>query len=465
VTVPKPGIKRYRSESWVNNSANCLGETIMDLSIVLPVVNERENLAVLIPRMRAVMQRERLDFEIIVVHGRSTDGTPEAARELGARVINERRRGYAGALESGFAEARGDYVLTLDADLSHEPDFVAKLWRARSQADIIIASRYVHGGIAYTSFLRKLLSRMLNGAMRRLLSMPVRDLSSGFRLYRREALMELKLEGNNFEVLEEILVKAYASGSSIAEVPFTYFPRESGRSHARLIRFGWDLTRSAIKLWRLRNSIASADYDERAFYSVIPIQRYWQRRRHRIITFWVRGANRILDIGCGSSLIIQSLNNAMGMDVSLAKLRFLRRHGIPLLRGSAFSLPFKDQSFDCLINSQVIEHIPYAAELFSEMNRVLRPGGILIIGTPDYATIGWRVIEPLYGFLMPGGYRDEHITHYTRESLTAFLNEHGFDHEGTAYIARSELILRMRKKDAERLGASTSEAAVSKSAA
>src|SRR5437763_4998575 len=134
----------------------------MDVSIVLPVVNERDNLTVLIPRIRAVMQRERLDFEIIVVYGNSTDGTPSVARELGARVIPERRRGYAGALESGFAEARGDYLLTLDADLSHQPDFVAKLWRARNRADIIIASRYVHGGIAYSSFLRKVLSRVLN---------------------------------------------------------------------------------------------------------------------------------------------------------------------------------------------------------------------------------------------------------------------------------------------------------------
>jgi len=89
------------------------------------------------------------------------------------------------------------------------------------------------------------------------------------------------------------------------------------------------------------------------------------------------------------------------------------------------------------------------------MNRVLRPGGMLVIGTPDYATIGWRVIEPLYGFLMPGGYRDEHITHYTRQSLTEILARYGFVHEETAYVVRSELILRMRKGEAERVGATT----------
>lgn len=419
----------------------------MRLSVILPVVNERSNLCGLIPRIRSVLEREHIEFEMIVVDGGSTDGTQQAAAEMGARVVRERRRGYAGALETGFAEATGDYLLTLDADLSHEPDFVVKLWRARDQADIVIASRYTRGGVAYASPSRKLLSAALNLWMRRLLSLPIRDVSSGFRLYRREAVRDLHLEGRNFEVLEEILVKAYANGYSIFEVPFTYFPRESGRSHARLFQFGLDLLRSSLKLWRLRNSIASADYDDRAFYSVIPPQRYWQRRRHRITTFWARGAGRVLDAGCGSSLIIQSLNNAVGMDISMGKLRFLRRYGIPLLRGSAFALPFKDNSFDCLISSQVIEHIPYEEPLFSEMRRVLRPGGTLIIGTPDYDTLGWRVIEPIYGLLMPGGYRDEHITHYTCQSLTDILTRQGFTLEERAYIAGSEMIMRLRNGD------------------
>ena len=417
----------------------------MDLSIILPVVNERDNLRQLVPRLKAVMERERLRFEIIVVDGGSSDGTPQTAIELGARAVAERRPGYAGALETGFAEALGDYVLTLDADLSHEPAFAAKLWRARAEADIVIASRYARGGTAYAGAMRKWLSRLLNLWMRRVLSMPVRDLSSGFRLYRREALENLRLQAGNFEVIEEALVKAYAQGYSILEVPFTYFPRESGRSHARLLRFGIDLIRASVSLWKLRNSINSADYDERAFYSLIPLQRYWQRRRHRIATSWARGAERVLDIGCGSSVIIQSLNNAVGMDVSMGKLRFLRRRGIELVRGSAFALPFVDETFDCVISSQVIEHIPYDEVLYREIDRVLKPGGQLIIGTPDYATVGWQIIEPLYGALLPGGYRDEHITHYTRESLSGILVRYRFAHEETAYIARSELIMRFRK--------------------
>ncbi len=276
-------------------------------------------------------------------------------------------------------------------------------------------------------------------------------MSSGYRLYRRHVFDELELTSSNFEVQEEILVKAYAQGFSVVEVPFTYFPRGAGRSHAKLFSFGWKIFRSSISLWKIRNSLMSADYDERAFYSLIPPQRYWQRRRHRITVLWARGAGRVLDAGCGSSLIVQSLNNVVGMDFNYAKLRFLRRYEIPLVQGSAFALPFKDDSFDCVMSSQVIEHIRYDETIFSEMRRVLRTGGTLILGTPDYATIGWRIIEPIYGFLMPGGYKDEHITHYTLAQLREILARYGIVIEETAYVAQSELILKCRKAGREEI--------------
>ncbi|MBV8139775.1 MAG: glycosyltransferase [Deltaproteobacteria bacterium] len=419
----------------------------MDISVILPVINERENLEVLIPRLKALLKNARLDGEIVVVDGGSSDGTRESAAAHGVRVVSERGKGYGAAIQTGFEEARGDWVLTLDADLSHDPDFVAKMWRARDRADIVIASRYTRGGVAYTDLFRKSLSRLLNAFLRRFWSLPVRDVSSGYRLYRRAALEGLEFTSTNFEVLGEILVRLYARGYRVVEVPFTYFPRGAGRSHIHLLRFGMAQLRSALRMWKLRNSLESADYDERAYYSIIPFQRYWQRRRHSITVSWARGAGRILDAGCGSSLIVQSLNNAVGMEFNFGKLRFLRHQGIPLARGSAFALPFKDASFDCVISSQVIEHLTYDEILFSEMRRVLRPGGMLILGTPDYATIGWRVIEPTYRVLLPGGYADEHITHYTREKLTEIIARHGFAVEEAAYIVRSELIMRCRKCD------------------
>jgi SAM-dependent methyltransferase len=243
------------------------------------------------------------------------------------------------------------------------------------------------------------------------------------------------------------LVKAYAAGWRVAEIPFTYYPRDAGSSHARVIAFGLDLLRAFARLWRLRSSIESADYDERAFYSRIPLQRYWQRERHRIITAMARGAGRTLDVGCGSSVILQSLNYAVGIDILANKLRYMRQYDVPLLRGSITASPIRATSFDCVVCSQVIEHLPADPAIFDELTRVLRPGGLLILGTPDYDTIGWRTIEPLYGLAAPGGYKDEHITHYTRASLAELATRHGLEVLEHAYVLRSELIMLMRKTD------------------
>ena len=417
----------------------------VDLSVVIPVLNERDNLVTLLPRMRQVLAGLGCHSEVLVVDGGSTDGTVDTAHGLGARVLVQTTPGYGGALREGFAAAAGEFVLTLDADLSHDPDFVVKLWRARHGADVVIASRYVRGGAAYMPLDRKVLSRVLNRFFASGLGLPVRDLSSGFRIYRTRVLRSLACQGRNFDVLEEILVKAYAEGWRLAEIPFTYYPRESGSSHARVVRFGVDLLRAFVRLWKLRNSIDSADYDERAFYSRIPFQRYWQRRRHEIITKMARGAGRTLDVGCGSSVILQTLNYAVGADVLPNKLRYMRQYGVPLVQASVFALPMRDDSFDCVVCSQVIEHIPSDPTIFDELTRVLRPGGLLILGTPDYATLGWRTIEPIYGFVTPGGYKDEHITHYTAASLRETTRRHGLEPVDQQYVCRSELIVALRK--------------------
>ncbi|MGH7360703.1 MAG: hypothetical protein ACREJI_03720, partial [Candidatus Methylomirabilales bacterium] len=167
-------------------------------------------------------------------------------------------------------------------DWSHEPEVIRALWAARSGADLLIASRYIPGGQAEMGLSRGILSRVLNVTYRWILDLPVRDLSSGFRLYRRQVVAEVAPEATDFDVLQETLVKAVGSGFTVAEVPFRFRPRGAGRSNVRLLRFAAAYLRTLWRMWQLRNSIASADYDSRAFDSRIPVQRYWQRRRSRV---------------------------------------------------------------------------------------------------------------------------------------------------------------------------------------
>jgi dolichol-phosphate mannosyltransferase len=415
-----------------------------DLAVVIPAWNERVNLELLLPALRETLVGLGVRWEIVVVDGGSSDGTVEAARQRGASVLRQSERGYGGALLAGFAATTAPHVITMDADLSHRPVFIEELWRHRHEAEVLIASRYVPGGRADMPLSRRFLSHLLNRTYARALSLDLRDLSSGFRMYRRDTLQSLRLEARDFDVLEEILIRVQAEGWRIREVPFHYTARASGRSHAHLFAFGRAYLKTLLRMWRLRNSVASMDYDHRAFDSPIPLQRYWQRARHRIILGFVRqaGGAQVLDIGCGSSRIIQDLPQAVGVDILLPKLRFLRdRHG-PLVQASAFALPFASNAFDVVISSEVIEHIPDSPEVLQEMTRVLRPGGTLVLGTPDYGRRLWGMLEWVYGKVLPGAYAKEHITHFTQAGLARRLADAGYTVEALAYVGGCEMIFR-----------------------
>ncbi len=417
-----------------------------DLAIVIPAWNERKNLELLLPAVKEEVADLGLTAEIVVVDAGSHDGTREAAEARGVRIVVQQERGYGGALLAGFAATTAPYVVTMDADLSHRPVFLREFWKRRYEAEVSIASRYVEGGRAEMGWLRRLLSHVLNRTYRRVLSLPIRDLSSGFRMYQRKVLAGLPLVARDFDFLEEILIRIHAEGWRIQEIPFHYMARGSGRSHARLLKFGWAFLKTLVRMWRLRNSVAAADYDYRAFDSPIWLQRYWQRTRHRIILGYLEGRDAILDVGCGSSRIILDLPSAVGMDILQNKLRWLwPRHRL-LVRGSCESLPFRNGSFSTVINSEVIEHVPDSPEILTEMWRVLKPGGTLILGTPDYSRWLWWVLEWIYGKVLPGGYAEEHISHFTYEELVSRLRTTGFEILDCQYVGFCEMIFKARKR-------------------
>src|SRR2546421_2732507 len=306
------------------------------LSLVLPALNEGENLDRVLPELKTALATLGPTYEIIVVDGGSSDGTQEIVRKHGARLVSQKLPGFGGAYRAGFEQARGEYVITLDADGSHDPKFLKDLWAARGDGDVVIASRYVQGGAAEMPATRRVMSRILNITFGRGLSLPVHDLSSGYRLYRSAILRELELKATDFDVLEEILIRVLAAGYRVHEVPFRYRARVSGRSHARLLRFAISYLRTFVAMWRLRNSIASSDYDGRAYDSVIPLQRYWQRGRYRAITRLAGGSHSVLDVGCGSRRIIGAIPRVGGLHTQLPTLRHPPPYGKALGHGSHF---------------------------------------------------------------------------------------------------------------------------------
>jgi dolichol-phosphate mannosyltransferase len=417
-----------------------------DLSVVIPAHDEGPNLRVLLPRLRTVLDGLGIRSQVQVVVRDEDRETREAVSEGLATLTRQREPGYGGALRTGVSMAEGRFVLTMDADLSHPPTFVADLWRGRKEAEILIASRYVPGGSARMPVVRALLSRVLNRFFAWGLGVPLRDLSSGFRLYRRSALAMDEVRARDFDVLPEIVIRAYTSGWRVKEIPFQYEPRVHGSSNARVVPFGVAYLRTFRRLWALRNDVQAADYEDRAFDSRHLPQRYWQRKRHAHIRQLVGEVGPMLDVGCGSSRLLAALPPpSVGLDLLMGKLRRSRRFGRSLVQASAARLPFGDGAFARVVGSQVIELVPPEEDVLAEMTRVLRPGGRLVLATPDYGRRRWRALGAAYSRIVPGAVGTPPLIRYTRRRLVAELEAKGLTLEDVREILGAEMILAFRK--------------------
>lgn len=422
-----------------------LAGLVVEVSVLLMALNEASNIDLVISEVARELRALKLSHEIVVVDGGSRDGTALIAAEAGARVLKQATPGYANGLIQGFKALRGRYVLTLDGDCSHDPLLVKELIRAAAPGCIVIGSRWMPGGSFEGPWVRKILSRVLNAVFTRVLHIPVADISSGYRLYAREALFPDEYRSQDFSILEEVLVRARTEGFDLREIPLRFKPRKDGESNVRLCAFAMSYLATLGRMWMLRHDANAADYDYRAYDSLNLVQRWWQRMRYRNIRalmqgHWFRGD--VLDVGCGSSRIIQTLGHAVAFDVSLKKLRFLKNTNPLRVCGSALNLPFQNHSFDCVLHSQLIEHLPPDDAIFRELHRVLRPGGTLIIGTVDFGTWIWPTIERIYAVLLPHAYAEEHITRYSLKSLTDILSQFGFRVEEVKTILRGEITLR-----------------------
>jgi dolichol-phosphate mannosyltransferase len=225
-----------------------------ELTVIIPVKNEGGNIGSLLENLRKVLGELRVSYEIIVIDGNSDDDTVSQARRYADRLIVQKEPGYGNALTEGFAQAGGEYILTMDGDLSHPAEFIRSMYHNRKGADLVIASRYIPGGKAEMPAWRKMLSRILNVSFSKLLSLPIKDISSGFRLYRSLILHELELKNGDFSILEEIAIKMWNRGDRIIEIPFAYRPRRHGCSKAKLLAFGKSYLVTAYVMWRLKLS-------------------------------------------------------------------------------------------------------------------------------------------------------------------------------------------------------------------
>jgi glycosyltransferase involved in cell wall biosynthesis len=209
------------------------------VSIVMPCLNEAENIEECVGQAFSVLAKSGITGEVIVVDNGSDDGSAELARSAGARVVDEPRRGYGRAYRTGFEAARGDYVVMIDADLTYDfaeiPRFVQEL---DGGVDLVMGNRMRGIRPGAMGVLSRLGNPALTGFMNLLYKTPVRDAYCGMRAFRREALPVLDLHSTGMDLAPEMVIRAARSGVSVTEIPIQLHPR-GGESKLAPFRDGW----------------------------------------------------------------------------------------------------------------------------------------------------------------------------------------------------------------------------------
>lgn len=233
----------------------------MSISIIIPTYNEKENLPVLVKQLQALPLD---DLHILVIDDNSPDGTGELAdglaTEFPSQVSVMHRQGKLGlgtAYIAGFKHllaTDADYIVQMDADFSHQPAKIVEFVKEIKAYDMVLGSRYVTGGSLDESWpvWRKALSGFGNFYARIILGMKVKDLTGGFRMWRRETLAAIPLDeirSNGYIFQVEMAYVASKLGFTIKEIPIYFAERKYGQSKMNLSI----QVEAAIRVWALRS--------------------------------------------------------------------------------------------------------------------------------------------------------------------------------------------------------------------
>ncbi|XP_015521300.1 dolichol-phosphate mannosyltransferase subunit 1 [Neodiprion virginianus] len=212
-------------------------------SILLPTYNERDNLPIIIWLIVKYMEKSQCAYEVIVIDDGSPDGTLEVAKELqkiyGEDKIllrpREKKLGLGTAYIHGIKHASGNFIVIMDADLSHHPKFIPKMIELQRYLDLDIVSgtRYIgDGGVYGWDFRRKLISRGANFITQLLLRPGASDLTGSFRLYKKDVLEKLikSCVSKGYVFQMEMIIRARQFNYQIGEVPISFVDRVYGES-------------------------------------------------------------------------------------------------------------------------------------------------------------------------------------------------------------------------------------------
>ena len=231
-----------------------------DLTVLLPAYNEIVNLRILIPKIIAVTKLlEGIQTEILIVLPSFAISSEVAEiNTLGAKPVKRHpTNSFGDALRTGFSSSSvsTEFIITMDADCSHNPDLIPRLLQNASNAHIVSASRYVNGGSSDAKRRQQAMSRIVNFAFTIVLGEKIHDISGNYKLYRRSIISQLELTGKNFDIIQEIVFKTKKlTGKSfnLVEVPYRWNERLDGKPKRKLVPYIVSYIRMLLKFAILR---------------------------------------------------------------------------------------------------------------------------------------------------------------------------------------------------------------------
>ena len=218
----------------------------MQLSVVIPCLNEIETIDAVVRVARAGLEKQGLDGEVVVADNGSHDGSQAAARNAGARVVDVLAKGYGSALDGGIRAARGRCVIFADADCSYDFGEMGKFWdRLQTGSDFVVGTRFPRAGGVLDPGAMPWLHRfvgtpVLSWIGRVLFGSRLSDFNCGMRAMTRAAYDRLNLRTSGMEFASEMIIKASLFGLKVSEVPIHFHKDARGRPpHLRTFRDGW----------------------------------------------------------------------------------------------------------------------------------------------------------------------------------------------------------------------------------
>ena len=226
------------------------------LSLVIPSFEEEKNLKNLLPKIKKKLLG--ISYEILVIDTqKKRDKTDQIAKINKVKYINRKPdNSYGAAIRTGVEEAKGEFILFMDADGSHEPLYIPKLLECVDKYDIVSASRYIQGGKTDNPPILNLMSLILNKTYAFILEIPMKDISNSMKIYRSNDLKAVNLVSNNFDIIQEIIIKISSLRKcKIKEIPFYFKKRNKGKTKRDLVKFIFSYITTIYKLWRFKKNI------------------------------------------------------------------------------------------------------------------------------------------------------------------------------------------------------------------